>query len=124
MPFDKKLTGFPEIGKLAIMASLQHEKVGSLSPRKLESIIDDTAARFGKLCEDLYKKAAWDLATPDMKLEALIKRSVSRALLCSPVMEQQGESVGPPEPGESVGPPAPEPTFAVYIKDEEMEDTA
>jgi hypothetical protein len=114
------------MAKLETMA-FQNVKVGSLSPQKLESVIDDTAARFGKLCESMYKKAARELLStrevgPDMDVETLVTRSVSRALRI-PAKEEQGESepVGPAEP---VGPQEPEPTFAVYIKDDEMEDTA
>lgn len=109
--------------------TFQNVKVGSLPPHELEGVIDNTAARFGRLCEDLYKRAAREIVHPNMDLETLITRSVCHAMRI-PVKEEQGESdpagpTSPDEPDGSDGPAQPEPTFAVYVKDEEdMDDTA
>lgn len=114
------------------MAS-ENVKLGDLPMKRVEKIIDDTADRFGKLCAECFRKAAREIARPDMEVKTLVTRAVARAIYnkentgmirepLSVVMEEQGESeLVPDEPV----PDEPEPSFAVHLKNEgDMDDTA
>jgi hypothetical protein len=104
--------------------SLENVKLGDLSAKRVERIIDDTAERFGKLCAECFRKAAMEIARPDMEVKTLVMRSVALAVSnkgkpLDSVKEEQDESDPVAEP-EDMSPKDhfPEPSFAVYLKDE------
>lgn len=120
--------------------SLENVKLGALPAKRVERIIDDTAERFGKLCAECFRKAALEIARPNMEVKTLVMRSVALAVSnkggpLDPVKEEQDESDPGPDPEdmspedmspENMSPEdrVPEPSFAVYLKDEGDMDTA
>lgn len=99
----------------------ENVKLGDLPAKRVDSIIDDTAERFGKLCADCFRQAAREIARPDMDVKTLVMRSVAKAVSnkarepLGVVKEEQGESEG--SSAEDPGPAEPEPSFAIYLNE-------
>lgn len=112
------------------MAS-ENVKLGDLPIKRVEKIIDDTADRFGELCAECFRRAAREIARPDMEIKTLVTSAVARAMsnkdgtgMRKPlgvVKEEQDESDPAPE---EAGPEGPEPSFAIYLKEGDMDADA
>jgi hypothetical protein len=98
----------------------ENVKLGDLPAKRVDRIIDDTAERFGKLCEDCFRKAAREIARPDMDVKTLVMSSVARVVSNKAreplgVVKEEGESEG--SGTHDPGPTEPEPSFAIYLNE-------
>jgi hypothetical protein len=110
--------------------SFENVTLGDLPIEKVEEIIDDAAVRFGKLCAERFRRAARDIAEPDMDVKTLVMRAASHAvynkenagIMREPlrvVHEEQDESY--PDLGQDD--PVSEPSLAVYLKEQDDSPT-